>query len=123
MKEAASLLNLKSHLCGLTTPVELAAAADIEGHLGTDNRYYLLDFSRTMPPVRPEVTRFRNSHLFYLFRREFVKNFQKPLCSDGYSGFILKDPMMRQHNKEIDEATEHLHATVIPSCSRELCQV
>ena len=27
---------------------------DIEGHLGTDGKYYLLDFARTMPPEAPD---------------------------------------------------------------------
>ena len=30
------------------------AAADLEGHRGTDDRFYLLDFSRTFPPETPE---------------------------------------------------------------------
>ena len=30
------------------------SAADVEGHRGEDGLFYLLDFSRTMPPVRPD---------------------------------------------------------------------
>jgi len=34
--------------------VKLYSAADVEGHLGVDGRFYLLDFSRTLPPVKPD---------------------------------------------------------------------
>ena len=108
-------LNLKPHVCGgdpKRTKI-LCSAADIEGHLGLDGKvrvgvvcsfafvnmfffffqFYLLDFSRTMPPVRPDK-RFYNGHLYRLFRREFVASYPKPLCSDAYSGFITHDPKM-----------------------------
>jgi hypothetical protein len=56
MRQAANNLNLKPHLCGLknTKPVKLYSAADVEAHLGIDGRLYLLDFSRTLPPVHPD---------------------------------------------------------------------
>ena len=82
-----------------------ATAVDTEGHRGIDGKFYLLDFSRTMPPVDPllptPVTFFggggeeveeerggevvQNGHLFRLFRREFVRMYEKPLCPDAYS--------------------------------------
>ena len=58
MTKAAQLLNLKSHTCGMYDTTELASAADVEGHRGSDGKYYLLDFSRTLPPVRPDPSRF-----------------------------------------------------------------
>ena len=33
-------------------PIGLSAPFDVEGHRGRDGRYYLLDFSRTMPPEK-----------------------------------------------------------------------
>ena len=33
------------------------SACDIEGHLGTDGRHYLLDFSRSFPPESPYKVR------------------------------------------------------------------
>ena len=47
MEKAAVALNLQPHLCGLNKPLRLSSAADVEGHLGTDGEYYLLDFSRS----------------------------------------------------------------------------
>ena len=113
MHEAAGKLNLEDHFCGSSyrNAVKLSAAADIEGHRfislfplplppslllspfclshsshrGFDGKFYLLDFSRTMPPVMPKPDKYYNGHLFYLFRREFVRTNPKPLCSDAYS--------------------------------------
>jgi hypothetical protein len=52
MKEAGRILNLKGHLVG-DDQVEIFGPADIEGHQGTDGRYYLLDFARVAPPQPP----------------------------------------------------------------------
>ena len=92
----------------------LVFGGDVEGHLGKDNQFYMLDFSRVLPPVRPpflpplpflgeeeegeeEVQRRKkmwvNSHLYLLFRSEFLKRYQHPLCSDGYSLFVVSDPL------------------------------
>jgi hypothetical protein len=48
---------------------------------------YLLDMSRIFPPCAPNL-KFKHSHLYQLFRPEFVKNYRTPLCSDGFSGFL-----------------------------------
>jgi hypothetical protein len=50
------------------------------GHLGTDNRLYVVDTHRVMPPCFPKR---ESAFLYYLFRSEFVKEYPKPLCSDG----------------------------------------
>ena len=94
----------------------LVFGGDVEGHLGKDNQFYMLDFSRVLPPVRPpflppleewgeEETEggeeedrrrkemWQNSHLYLLFRSEFLKRYQLPLCSDGYSLFCVSDPL------------------------------
>ena len=101
MAQAGKKLNLAPHLCG-TDPEnlkELWGACDIEGHLGTDGdfffsfflfflmifsylvsfpqyleKFYLLDFSRTMPPTPPEKGVIQG-HLYRLFRREFVQSY------------------------------------------------
>jgi hypothetical protein len=41
-------MKIKSHIVG---GQELCAPADIEGHLGTDGLYYVLDTARVFPPV------------------------------------------------------------------------
>ena len=64
MKMTAKKLNLEPHLCGKGDGAKvLHSAADIEGHLGTDGRFYLIDFSRTFPPTDPNRD-IPCSHLF-----------------------------------------------------------
>ena len=50
MARAAARLNLKEHRVGQGL---IHSAADVEVHLGTDQRYYMLDFARTFPPEAP----------------------------------------------------------------------
>ena len=102
MDLAAKMLNLRPHLCGLNETKELASAADVEGHRGKGGEYYLLDFSRTLPPVKPDHHRYVNSHLYYLFRKEFLAKYsKKPLCSDAFSSFIINDPKAKEYNRLI----------------------
>jgi hypothetical protein len=87
----------------------LYAPTDIEGHLGLDNRFYVLgergsppllllppplhvcnaadvsslvccsDFARTLPPARINRQLHPNGYLYQLLRPEFVKTYSKPL--------------------------------------------
>jgi len=123
MQQAAKRLNLKPHVCGMNKNnlETLSSAIDIEGHYGTDGRFYLLDLARTYPPVSPRLTKgAQNSHLYSLFRSEFINKYNRALCSDAYSGFILHDPEMATHNAEIDQATKYLLEEVIPLASRQV---
>lgn len=73
MRRAAKALNLRSHYVGRAgNTIELHSAVDIglslsllilhliilstEGHIGLDNRFYLLDLSRSFPPEAPSMT-------------------------------------------------------------------
>ena len=57
--------------------------------LGYDDKYYLLDFSRSMPPVEISEENFPGGHLYRLFRKNFVRDYPYPLCPDGFSGILL----------------------------------
>lgn len=47
-------LNLQPHFVGRKESGKvLAGPGDVEGHIGTDGRYYLLDFARLLPPEFP----------------------------------------------------------------------
>ena len=94
----------------------------VEGHLGHDGKFYLLDFSRTMPPFPPDP-RFVNSHLYHLFRREFVVKYPKPLCSDSFSGFAQHDPSASTYCEEIRLATKELLHVTIPLCAKNILEV
>jgi len=53
MKQAAGILNLKGHY---VEPINgekelLYGPVDLEGHLGKDGRYYIIDTARLFPPT------------------------------------------------------------------------
>jgi Clustered mitochondria/Translation initiation factor eIF3 subunit 135 len=61
MGAMASTLNLREHIVGSRgRGVPLYSAADIEGHEGSDGRFYLIDLARAFPPEAPTQT----PHLF-----------------------------------------------------------
>jgi hypothetical protein len=101
---AAERLKLKRHACGLhpARSAHLYTPCDLEGHVGDDGRFYLLDFSRLLPPEAP-ARGIAGGHLFRLLRPEFVRSYH-PLCSDAFSGFIARHDYA-EHNAEIVEAT------------------
>jgi len=114
MRQTALRLNIQSHQCGSgispnrpNSSAYLHSAADVEGHLGRDGHYYLLDFSRTMPPCPPDPT-LPSSHLFRLFRSEFVAKYPVPLCPDGFSGFLRADPDRKNYNAQLRLAFQSL---------------
>jgi tetratricopeptide (TPR) repeat protein len=121
LKKAAKRQNIKEHMAGLhvQTSGNLFGPIDMEGHVGSDGRHYLVDFSRVLPPQTPK----RNvpmGHLFQLLRPEFVKDYKSPLCSDAFTGFIRGHRGEEDHNREIVEATNHLLVVIIPEFAKEL---
>eukprot|EP01133_Synstelium_polycarpum_P013644 gene13644-16064_t len=109
---AARILNLRPHVvCDAAgTRKTLCGPIDIEGHSGTDNRFYLLDFARLSPPEPPVH---RGAYLYRLLRLEFVRTYMMPLCSDAFSPMASID--VELHNQEVREAFDHLLTVVIPT--------
>lgn len=91
MEKIGDLLGLRKHIVGTTqhSLKELACVGDLEGHLGRDERYYLLvwwflfradqlnprfphfqkqDFGRLFPPQQPQLNLKTCTHLYHLFR-------------------------------------------------------
>lgn len=120
LESAGKKLNLKPHLCGMTLESSklMYSCVDLEGHMGLDNRLYLLDFSRAMPPVTPSRSK-PNSHLFEMFRAEFVAKNPVPLCSDAYSRFTFGQADFLEHNKEVDDAMGKLFSVDIPQVTKK----
>tara|TARA_R110002050_G_scaffold23910_4_gene63777 strand:+ start:270 stop:533 length:264 start_codon:yes stop_codon:yes gene_type:complete len=54
-----------------------------------------------------------------MFRKEFLEQYPNPLCSDGFSGFIINDPDYKKHNDEITKATEFLETDLLPTFAKE----
>ena len=90
MAKAAAELNIRRHVVGQKGDTkELHSAADVEGHMGKDKLFYLLDLSRTFPPESPQYTKhLSNIHL------------------EGSTVYVL-----------FDDETKHEKATVQKSCS------
>eukprot|EP00029_Vermamoeba_vermiformis_P005506 TRINITY_DN1931_c0_g1_i1.p1 TRINITY_DN1931_c0_g1~~TRINITY_DN1931_c0_g1_i1.p1 ORF type:complete len:1922 (+),score=411.10 TRINITY_DN1931_c0_g1_i1:83-5848(+) len=125
MDRAATILNLKKHVIGARegSNIRLSSAGDLEGHLGLDGRFYLLDFARTLPPEGPDVDpKFRESRQVYykLLRQEFVRIWPTPLCSDAFTAWQKNDPDKQQHDLEIMKATKYLLTRAIPEFAEKL---
>lgn len=112
MEKAGRQMNIKGHLAGKNGDAFLYAPTDIEGHLGRDRRFYVLDFARTFPPATPNIQTHPRGFLYQLLRPEFVFAYHKPLSSDAFMVFGKKSNAT--DNPEIREATNHLLNTVIP---------
>jgi hypothetical protein len=81
-------------------------AADIEGHVGTDGRFYLLDFARTMPPHAVTKADAPGSILYRLLRAEFVQRYPEALSPDAYSAMGRHDAA--EHNARVRNASRVL---------------
>jgi hypothetical protein len=136
MELAAKIMNLQGEYVYNYSKEErtmLHASCDVEGHLGRDNRFYVVDTARVMPPAPPRdryrcvsiyncvrstdcltSERFRKSNtiLYRLLRPELVKANPVPLCADSFSGFYLQN--RERHNDEVAAAVERLEKTLIP---------
>ena len=125
MKTVARILNLKGHyVASGRQKVKIYGPADVEGHLGRDNKYYVLDFGRVFPP-EPPIIRPGNTKptakdarkIFYLlFRPEFLRDYSIPLSSDAFSGFGSIDKAI--HDAEVVEAGNYLYQNVIPNFAK-----
>ncbi|EGC31469.1 hypothetical protein DICPUDRAFT_89640 [Dictyostelium purpureum] len=92
--------------------VKIPLAIDIEGHYGTDGRYYIVDSARLLPPEKPQIG-ITGGFLYKLFREEFVKKYETQLCSDSFSNFQVVD--LEFYNREIEKATNYLITKIIPN--------
>jgi Clustered mitochondria/Translation initiation factor eIF3 subunit 135 len=145
MVRAAKIIGLKVHRAGTEQPADVAAAFDVEGHRGTDGRYYLLDFARVLPPegkcrragdgaaAAPPRQRIVGgdggarkvaTNLCHLLRPElvfaYVQLHKTPLCSDAYNPQARVHDPERQHEREVDDATYFLHRHVVPNFAQRL---
>lgn len=117
LKHVAQELGLKLHKAGKEPNAKyLYTPVDMEGHIGTDGRMYLLDFSRLFPPERPLPSAPRFMYLCRLLRPEFVKIYSEnfgPLSSDAYSRFSSGEADERS-TLEINAATDYLLREHLP---------
>eukprot|EP01132_Coremiostelium_polycephalum_P008397 gene8397-10313_t len=120
MERMAGLLNLRGHTVGKEKRF-LYGPGDIEVHKGTDGRYYMIDFARIFPPEYPCVAskKLMGREIFYnMLRPELVLQSDKPLSSDGFSGWQNDDD--GELNRDIMKVTEKLHHEIIPECIKQI---
>jgi tetratricopeptide (TPR) repeat protein len=113
MARCAKVLNLKGHVCGLQPGHRalLHGPSDMEGHRGTDGRYFLLDLARVFPPETPDPGE-KASFLYRLLRPELVARFDSPLSSDAFT--VFGQDSAAEHNAEVRRATAMLCGEVVP---------
>lgn len=120
MKQTANALNLKGHYLVADTSKLIYGPGDIEGHLGTDNLHYVLDYARVYPPaalVQGEI-REKSRCLFRLLRPELVSRFHLPLSSDAFTAWGRMNSDI--HNMEVRQATQYLVDEAIPALAKFL---
>lgn len=107
----AKRLNLKKHTFG---DVEISGPVDIEIHRGEDQRLYVIDVARLMPPEAPDLSLIPHprSNYFKMLRPCLVFKYHQALSSDAFSGFGRADEEV--HNNEVWLATKFLLERVIP---------
>lgn len=133
--EASLGLNLKPHrvLNGRSArgETEISSCVDLEGHQGTDNRFYLLDFSRSLPCAFKDVSERQSYDTFWpyyhMLRPEFVGRWRTRLSADAYSPFQStltpeSDREARANNEEVKVATEFLKTSVVETVCRRLLE-
>lgn len=125
MQSAAERTNLKGHVTGHGKNKKIVyGPGDIEAHLGTDGRYYVIDFGRVLPPEDPRIRRdaTKRSIFYHLLRSELVSSNPVPLCSDAYSSWNSDDDerIREQHNQEVTDATHRLYNQIIPELAKTL---
>jgi len=120
LAKAAQILNLAPHEVWnweKTKKVTVVTPIDCEGHIGLDNRFYIIDTARLFPPEVP-IPGLKGSHLYRLLRPELVKKNPVPLCSDAFSRFLLEN--RQKFEQDIVEITQRLYKVIIPEAALEL---
>ncbi|GAM27028.1 hypothetical protein SAMD00019534_102030 [Acytostelium subglobosum LB1] len=117
MSTTSKVLNIKPHRVQDSAGdlKSICGPIDIEGHIGNDNRFYLLDFARLAPP-EPPVN--RGAYLYRLLRLELVRKNEVPLCSDSFSPMPTID--IETHNAEVRDAYDHMVTNIIPKFANDL---
>lgn len=104
---------------------QLTSCIDLEGHLGLDGRFYLIDFSRTFPCAfkqRPVASIDRFWMYYHLFRAEFCIKWSDPICADAFSPFMSRSDEEEAAKQTVRKATIHLETVVTKTVAKALQQ-
>lgn len=123
LAEAGRCLNLQPHVTG-TNPgsaKELASCGDLEGHIGSDGKFYVLDFARAFPAEAPARSHREPRAVYYkLLRPETVRSNETPLSSDAFTTWGKLDSRFQEHNKDVLKATLKLLLQEVPAFADSL---
>ena len=126
LASAAKVLYLAEHE---SLGKRIHSAGDIELHMGSDGRMYLIDLARAFPPEDPKVVRHLpvsgQPLLFRLLRPELLQRMKgdhacAPLNPDAFTRWSSGDKDKKKHDAEVSKATRYLMKTVIPLFARKL---
>ena len=121
LKKASEKLNLKPHMVEELGPRRekklIYGPVDLEVHKGKDGRVYACDTARLFPPTLP-LNGVPGSHLYKLFRPEFVAENPTPLSSDSFSRFGLENADL--YNDDTKKAFIRLLKVKIPALAKEI---
>ena len=124
MQAAAERLHLAPHL---VKDRQLCAAGDVEGHVGSDGRLYLIDLGRAFPPEDPNQTKgtlqSSASTMFYRqLRPELLQRCKAAglpaVSSDSFTEWGRQDGAF--HNRNAAAATKHLLDDALVALVKEL---
>jgi hypothetical protein len=124
MEKLGARLNLKQHRVGQIDPKIIVGPVDIEGHIGSDDKWYIIDTARLMPPEAPTVRakpgEIQRSWIWCRhLRYEAVIRCPIRLNSDVYTGFNKQnDP--KQCKIEVDSATKRVVDKLVPAFAKRL---
>eukprot|EP01127_Copromyxa_protea_P023699 TRINITY_DN8982_c0_g1_i1.p1 TRINITY_DN8982_c0_g1~~TRINITY_DN8982_c0_g1_i1.p1 ORF type:complete len:1492 (-),score=227.39 TRINITY_DN8982_c0_g1_i1:132-3959(-) len=116
VRSMAAILNLERHTVAGNS---MALCGDIEIHACPDERNYMLDFARIFPPEAPMPDTPSNTIFYNLLRPAFVRNYPRPLCSDGFSSFLAESDRPEM-NRKLEEATRDLLNVHIPEIASRI---
>ena len=122
MERAGKHLNLAPHYVGKNRAL-IYGPGDIEGHVGFDGRYYVLDYGRVYPPEAPVANANPGKIFYQLLRPELVRQQKIPLCSDAFTGFCRYDGKMTQYCAQVSQVTNHLYFKIIPEFAEYLGEI
>ena len=116
MDKLFKIYHLKPHVISASSVV-LRGPGDIEGHVGHDNRLYLLDLARMMPPEMDIPSLRLNPRLVFsrLFRPEFMMRYGSKLSADAGTAWDPADPAESKKNiEEAKRATLVIYTKLVP---------
>jgi hypothetical protein len=121
MRLAGEFLHLKPHQVGASNPQLLYSCGDIEGHVGKDGRFYLLDFSRSLPPEYQRDNNGSFDHLFKRLRPELLHLYNVCLNPDALTSFCADKTEKEKAKQDLMDATSvYLFSGSIPALADKL---